>query len=83
MVGKGKRVPSWPCLRCGELVTRGRAEYLMSISHGRNVGPFHRSCAAILSEAEENRIWEQASTLLAERLTYGPTEWDDYPPKVA
>lgn len=63
----------YPCQRCGRVITPSRATYLFSISHNRNVGPFHSVCASLFTEEEEDELWRNASTRLSAAETYGPT----------
>lgn len=63
----------YPCLRCQVPITPSRAVYLFSITHSRNVGPFHKRCAELLTEEQEEILWRKASTVLTAAETYGPT----------
>lgn len=77
MVAKRGNEAKYPCLRCRQPITPSRATYLFSISHSRNVGPFHSRCAAMLTVEEEDHLWSNAATLLAAAVTYGPTHRRD------
>lgn len=67
------RERQYPCLGCARLIAPSRAIYLHSISHKRNVGPFHAKCAARLSVEDEDRLWENQDILLSAAHTFGPT----------